>query len=119
MVSLLHLIAPPPLTKGIVAHAEPEAPGESRWHLFNDFLVRSVSTEEALAFNTSWKVPSVIAYQIKDENNKIDTEWKNNIDTSILYQDFKYAPARYKPYVANVLQSKRRSINKDLSIAQP
>ncbi|EGU78472.1 hypothetical protein FOXB_10993 [Fusarium oxysporum f. sp. conglutinans Fo5176] len=46
-----------------VAHAEPEAPGESRWHLFNDFL-------------------------IKDENNKIDTEWKNNIDTSILYQDF-------------------------------
>ncbi|RKL34217.1 PAB-dependent poly(A)-specific ribonuclease subunit PAN2 [Fusarium proliferatum] len=71
-----------------VAHAEPEAPGESRWHLFNDFLVRSVSTEEALAFNTSWKVPSVIAYQIKDENNKIDTEWKNNIDTSILYQDF-------------------------------
>ncbi|KLP05100.1 Uncharacterized protein Y057_4476 [Fusarium fujikuroi] len=79
---------PPPLTKRIVAHAEPEAPGESRWHLFNDFLVRSVSTEEALAFNTSWKVPSVIAYQIKDENNKIDTEWKNNIDTSILYQDF-------------------------------
>ncbi|KAF5569875.1 pab-dependent poly(A)-specific ribonuclease subunit PAN2 [Fusarium phyllophilum] len=71
-----------------VAHSEPEAPGESRWHLFNDFLVRSVSTEEALAFNTSWKVPSVIAYQIRDENNKIDTEWKNNIDTSILYQDF-------------------------------
>ncbi|RGP80901.1 pab-dependent poly a-specific ribonuclease subunit pan2 [Fusarium longipes] len=71
-----------------VAHAEPEAPGESRWHLFNDFLVRSVSTEEALTFNTSWKVPSVVAYQVKDENNKIDTEWKKNIDTSILYQDF-------------------------------
>ncbi|KAM0556901.1 hypothetical protein ACHAPJ_005574 [Fusarium lateritium] len=71
-----------------VAHSEPEAPGESRWHLFNDFLVRSVSTEEALTFNTSWKVPSVVAYQVKDENNKIDTEWKKNIDTSILYQDF-------------------------------
>ncbi|KAF4345953.1 pab-dependent poly(A)-specific ribonuclease subunit PAN2 [Fusarium beomiforme] len=71
-----------------VAHSEPEAPGESRWHLFNDFLVRSVSTEEALTFNTSWKVPSVVAYQIKGENNKIDTEWKKNIDTSILYQDF-------------------------------
>lgn len=73
-----------------VAHAEPEAPEESRWHLFNDFLVRSVSTEEALTFNTSWKVPSVVAYQLKDKNNKIDTEWKKNIDTSILYQDFKY-----------------------------
>ncbi|KAF5027632.1 hypothetical protein F66182_258 [Fusarium sp. NRRL 66182] len=71
-----------------VAHSEPEAPGESRWHLFNDFLVRSVSTEEALTFNTSWKVPSVVAYQVKDQNNKIDTEWKKNIDTSILYQDF-------------------------------
>ncbi|EKJ70854.1 hypothetical protein FPSE_09006 [Fusarium pseudograminearum CS3096] len=71
-----------------VAHAEPEAPEESRWHLFNDFLVRSVSTEEALTFNTSWKVPSVVAYQLKDKNNKIDTEWKKNIDTSILYQDF-------------------------------
>ncbi|KAF4453494.1 PAB-dependent poly(A)-specific ribonuclease subunit PAN2 [Fusarium austroafricanum] len=71
-----------------VAHSEPEAPGESQWHLFNDFLVRSVTTEEALTFNASWKVPSVITYQIKDENNKIDTEWKKNIDTSILYQDF-------------------------------
>ncbi|KAL4724069.1 poly(A)-specific ribonuclease [Fusarium chlamydosporum] len=71
-----------------VAHAEPDAPAESRWHLFNDFLVRSVSTEEALTFNTSWKVPSVVAYQVKDENNKIDTDWKKNIDTSILYQDF-------------------------------
>ncbi|RBR26581.1 uncharacterized protein FIESC28_00578 [Fusarium coffeatum] len=71
-----------------VAHAEPEPPAESRWHLFNDFLVRSVSTEEALTFNTSWKVPSVVAYQVKDENNKIDTEWKKNIDTSILYKDF-------------------------------
>lgn len=71
----------------LVAHAEPEAPGESQWHLFNDFLVRSVSTEEALTFNTAWKVPSVVAYQIKDANNKIDTDWKKNLDTSILYKD--------------------------------
>ncbi|KAI8674835.1 PAN2-PAN3 deadenylation complex catalytic subunit PAN2 [Fusarium keratoplasticum] len=71
-----------------VAHAETEAPGESQWHLFNDFLVRSVSTEEALTFNTSWKVPSVVAYQVKEANNKIDMSWKKNIDTSILYQDF-------------------------------
>jgi PAB-dependent poly(A)-specific ribonuclease subunit 2 len=72
-----------------VAHAEPEAPRQSQWHLFNDFLVRSVSTDEALTFNTSWKVPSVLAFQIKEANNKIDTEWKRNIDTSLLYQDLK------------------------------
>ncbi|KAF4469696.1 PAB-dependent poly(A)-specific ribonuclease subunit PAN2 [Fusarium albosuccineum] len=70
-----------------VAHAQPEAPGESQWHLFNDFLVKSVSTEEALTFNPSWKVPSVVAYQVKEANNKIDMDWKKNIDTSILYQD--------------------------------
>ncbi|RFU79465.1 pab-dependent polya-specific ribonuclease subunit pan2 [Trichoderma arundinaceum] len=71
-----------------VGHAEAEAPNRSQWHLFNDFLVRSVSTEEALTFNTSWKVPSVVAFQIKKANNKIDNGWKNNIDTSLLYQDF-------------------------------
>ncbi|KAF4122704.1 LOW QUALITY PROTEIN: PAB-dependent poly(A)-specific ribonuclease subunit 2 [Geosmithia morbida] len=70
-----------------VAHSEPEAPGRSQWHLFNDFLVRSVNTEEALTFNTSWKLPSVLAYQVKEANNKIDREWKNYIDTSLLYQD--------------------------------
>jgi PAB-dependent poly(A)-specific ribonuclease subunit 2 len=74
----------------IVAHAEPEASGHSQWHLFNDFLVRSVSTEEALTFNPSWKVPSVVAFQVKEANNKIDMTWKDNLDTSILYQDIKY-----------------------------
>ena len=70
-----------------VAHAEQEAPGRSQWHLFNDFLVRSISTEEALQFNTSWKVPSVVSFQVKDANNKIDNEWKRHLDTSLLYQD--------------------------------
>ncbi|GJN82195.1 PAB-dependent poly(A)-specific ribonuclease subunit PAN2 [Purpureocillium lilacinum] len=69
------------------AHAEQESPGHSQWHLFNDFLVRSVSTEEALTFNTSWKVPSVVAYQVKQANNKIDMEWRTHLDTSVLYQD--------------------------------
>lgn len=73
----------------LVAHAEPEAPNESQWHLFNDFLVRSVGSEEALTFNTAWKLPSVVAYQVKEANNKIDTEWKNHLDTSLLYDDLK------------------------------
>lgn len=77
------------LTDCTVAHAEQEAPGQSQWHLFNDFLVRSVGAEEALAFNTSWKVPSVVAFQVKEANNKIDTGWKDHLDMSILYQDLK------------------------------
>lgn len=71
----------------LVGHAEAEAPAQSQWHLFNDFLVRPVSRDEALSFNTTWKSPSVLAYQVKAANNKIDSEWKKNIDTSILYQD--------------------------------
>jgi PAB-dependent poly(A)-specific ribonuclease subunit 2 len=71
-----------------VAHAEQEAPGQSQWHLFNDFLVRPVSTEEALTFNSSWKVPSVVAFQVKEANNKIDNEWKNQLDTSLLFNDW-------------------------------
>lgn len=35
----------------------------------------------------AWKVPSVISYQVKDSNNKIDNEWRNNLDISLLYQD--------------------------------
>lgn len=73
----------------IVAHSQPTAPAESQWHLFNDFLVRPVKSEEALTFNTSWKVPSVIAYQIKAANNRIDNSWKQNLDTSLLYMDLK------------------------------
>lgn len=73
----------------IVAHSRPEAPGESQWHLFNDFLVRPIQAEEALTFNTSWKVPSVIAYQVKVANNRIDNSWKQKLDTSLLFVDHK------------------------------
>ena len=68
----------------------PKAPEEDAWHLFNDFLVRPVQTNEALTFNTAWKLPSVIAYQIKAANNRIDETWKRNLDLSLLYTDTKY-----------------------------
>lgn len=72
-----------------VAHAEPSAPEENRWHLFNDFLVRPVSKEEALTFNTTWKMPSVIMYQVRTAKNQLDTTWKERLDTSVLYLDAK------------------------------
>lgn len=65
------------------------APAESQWHLFNDFLVRPTKSEDALTFNTAWKIPSVITYQIKAGNNRIDNTWKQNLDTSLLYMDLK------------------------------
>jgi PAB-dependent poly(A)-specific ribonuclease subunit 2 len=68
-----------------VAHTEPKPPPESQWYLFNDFSVRPVSTAEALTFNTAWKIPSVIVYQLKSANNRIDNDWKNNMDTSVLF----------------------------------
>jgi PAB-dependent poly(A)-specific ribonuclease subunit 2 len=72
-----------------VALSQPTPQAESQWHLFNDFLVRPIKTEDGLTFNTSWKVPSVIAYQVQSFNNKIDDSWKQKLDTSLLYMDRK------------------------------
>ncbi|CAO2655579.1 Nn.00g043820.m01.CDS01 [Neocucurbitaria sp. VM-36] len=63
---------------------EPNA--EDKWHLFNDFLVRPIPKEEALRFEPSWKLPSVLTYQLKAARNKIDDSWKESLDASILYR---------------------------------
>lgn len=59
---------------------------EDKWHLFNDFLVRPIPKEEALRFEPSWKLPSVLTYQLKSARGKIDDSWKDMLDTSILYR---------------------------------
>ncbi|KAK3945602.1 PAB-dependent poly(A)-specific ribonuclease subunit PAN2 [Diplogelasinospora grovesii] len=71
-----------------VAHSEPTPPAEGRWHLFNDFSVRPVPSGEALTFNATWKIPSVVIFQVKAANNKLNMEWKENLDTSVLFTDF-------------------------------
>lgn len=63
---------------------DPDA--EDKWHLFNDFLVRPIPKEEALRFEPSWKLPSVLTYQLKAARNDIDDSWKESLDTSILYR---------------------------------
>jgi PAB-dependent poly(A)-specific ribonuclease subunit 2 len=63
-----------------------ETDAEDKWHLFNDFLVRPIPKEEALRFEPSWKLPSVLTFQLKTARNKIDDSWKDNLDTSILYR---------------------------------
>ena len=71
-----------------------EAQTENQWHLFNDFLVKKVSKEEALRFVPSWKLPSILAYQVKTEGNVIDDSWKDHLDTTLLYHDFSYKYGR-------------------------
>ncbi|KAI9681787.1 MAG: poly(A)-specific ribonuclease [Trizodia sp. TS-e1964] len=62
-----------------VALSSPQPQAESDWHVFNDFRVDKVSFEEALRFEPSWKVPSVIGYQIKAARHKIDDSWKKEL----------------------------------------
>jgi PAB-dependent poly(A)-specific ribonuclease subunit 2 len=59
---------------------------EDSWHLFNDFLVRPIPKEEALRFDPSWKLPSVLTFQLKSARHLIDDSWKENLDTQILYR---------------------------------
>ncbi|KAF2110710.1 ubiquitin carboxyl-terminal hydrolase-domain-containing protein [Lophiotrema nucula] len=61
-------------------------PTEDKWHLFNDFLVRPIPKEEALRFELSWKLPSVLTYELKAARHSIDDTWKEHLDTSILYR---------------------------------
>lgn len=56
------------------------------WHLFNDFLVRRTSTDDALHFDHRWKLPSVLMYQVKSMSHKIDESWKAQIDTRVLFR---------------------------------
>ena len=74
------------LTLAQVGLSEPNASSEPQWHLFNDFLVRHITKFEALRFDPTWKLPSILAYQVKSFGNRIDTSWKDKLDTSILYR---------------------------------
>ncbi|KAB8235200.1 poly(A)-specific ribonuclease [Aspergillus alliaceus] len=69
-----------------ISSREPEA--GSKWHLFNDFLVTEVDKDEALRFNQPWKVPCVVAYQVKDARHAMDDTWKKLLDTTLLFRDW-------------------------------
>ena len=57
----------------------------NEWHMFNDFLVRKVTKEEALRFDTSWKSPVIFAYQMRAYRHTRDDSWKAHPDISCLY----------------------------------
>ncbi|KAG9242393.1 PAB-dependent poly(A)-specific ribonuclease subunit PAN2 [Calycina marina] len=87
-----------------VSHSRSEVPGTSQWHLFNDFLVRPIKAQDALTFNTAWKLPSVITYQLKSHCNSIDDSWKQIMDRDLLYRDTntRSSPRTYRPLTANL-----------------
>lgn len=63
---------------------------DNNWHMFNDFMVRPVSKEDALDFTPKWKMPSVLCYQVKSASNVVDNSWRDHLDTSLLYHDLTY-----------------------------
>lgn len=69
---------------------EPRQTGD--WYLFNDFLVRQIPEDQALHFDSAWKLPSIITYELKAERQKIDHSWQDHLDPTIL---FRYPLNRY------------------------
>ncbi|TKY88917.1 hypothetical protein EX895_002158 [Sporisorium graminicola] len=67
------------------------------WYLFNDFLVRNVSETEALGFQNTWKMPSVLMWEREDvEPLCVQTlrQGRTCIDPTILCRDFNISANR-------------------------
>lgn len=69
-----------------VSAREPQE--KSSWHLFNDFLVTEVDKDEALKFNQPWKLPCILAYQVKSARHAVDDSWKDELDISLLFHEW-------------------------------
>jgi PAB-dependent poly(A)-specific ribonuclease subunit 2 len=68
-----------------VAPSSRDPSDEDDWHIFNDFLVEPIPSEEALRFDPTWKMPSVVAYELKTLSHQIDDQWKEQLDISLLH----------------------------------
>ncbi|BGO90283.1 hypothetical protein NBRC10512_004804 [Rhodotorula toruloides] len=79
--------------------SEEEKPGSS-WHLFNDFLVRPISEEEALSFPGKWKIPAVLFYERRDAPQLLDfSKLPLHSDPSILCEDITISKFRDRSLV--------------------
>lgn len=78
------------------------------WYLFNDFLVRNVSKHEALGFQNTWKMPSVLMWEREDlEPLCIATlrQGRTSIDPLILCRDFNISQNRDPTRIRHTLLS--------------
>ncbi|TGZ84439.1 hypothetical protein EX30DRAFT_356743 [Ascodesmis nigricans] len=87
------------------------------WHIFNDFLVRRISKEEAFDFTPKWKLPSVVCYQLKSDRCHIDNSWREKLDTYILYSDFPYLGYPKREPTVMPLDSQTETPKKGMKIA--
>ena len=71
----------------VVPESERRSSG-SPWMVFNDFVVTSVSEQEALGFSGTWKVPCILYYERVDIRDKIEYDkLPRELDLSILSRD--------------------------------
>ena len=75
-----------------VAISQTRPTAESDWHLFNDFLVKQIPTEEALRFFQSWKMPSVLVFQAATSRHGVSDSWREDLDASLLYDNIPSNP---------------------------
>ncbi|EJD46063.1 hypothetical protein AURDEDRAFT_87257 [Auricularia subglabra TFB-10046 SS5] len=85
-----HLVA---LVK--VPDAEKRSDLASAWHLFNDFVVKNVTEDEALRFPGKWKIPTVIYLERVDMRDNMDlSQLRTSIDPAILSRDISISQKR-------------------------
>ncbi|GAA96870.1 uncharacterized protein L969DRAFT_87898 [Mixia osmundae IAM 14324] len=85
------------------------------WHLFNDFLVKAVSEDEALGFPGSWKIPAVLCYTRIDASRMLDLSvLPTTLDTSILERDLTISrrrdPSKIKHEVLSASEIPRKGM---------
>ncbi|KAI9568994.1 PAB-dependent poly-A-specific ribonuclease subunit PAN2 [Boletus coccyginus] len=87
-----HLVA---IVKVPEEEAQPDLKGP--WFLFNDFVVRNISEDEALSFPSTWKVPAVLYLERQDVRSQLDfSSLPDELDPSILSRDTSIAVNRDK-----------------------
>ncbi|KAL9012394.1 MAG: hypothetical protein Q9173_002834 [Seirophora scorigena] len=80
------------LINGMMALSSPQPQDKPQWHIFNDFLVRKIDKDEALRFATTWKTPTILAYQHQGGSNVIDDSWRDTLDTTCLFINWSLNP---------------------------
>ena len=89
LVSMIDVSISTPSSSNITGTDDAPSPPMSNWHLFNDFLVKPITSIEALTFHpTTWKSPCILAFQTVTAHGVIDSSWRTNLESSLLYSDY-------------------------------
>ncbi|KAG6818206.1 hypothetical protein H0H87_000111 [Tephrocybe sp. NHM501043] len=88
MTHIVDLSYPRKLMQLSVPEAEKRNDLQSPWFVFNDFVVRNISEEEALSFPGRWKIPAIIYFERSDLRDIVDySGLPNKIEETILNRD--------------------------------